>query len=137
MKTKRFLPPFGKIFTTTIFLTIIGGVGLGFTLLLMEPKLGPRWLFFFFLVIFGAGLALPFTFIIQRRFADQVVQSNILVREAVLFGIYLALLAWLQLGRVLTNLIILIIGVGFLLFEMLLRMAEKATFRADDDDGEL
>lgn len=136
MKTKRFLPPFGKIFTTALFLTVIGGAGLGFTLLFMEPKLGPRWLFFFFLVIFGAGLALPFTFIIQRRFADQVVQSNILVREAVLFGIYLSLLAWLQLGRVLTNLIILIIGVGFLLFEMLLRMAEKATFKADDD-GEL
>ena len=134
MKTKKFLPPFGKIFIIALFLSIIGGSGLLFTLLFLEPRLGPRWLFFFFLVIFGAGAALPLTFVIQRRFANQVVQSNILIREASLFGIYLALLAWLQLGRVLNNLIVVIIGIGFLLFEMLLRMAEKATFKADENE---
>jgi len=134
MKKKQYLPPFGKIFITALFLTIIGGIGLVFTLFFLEPKLGARWLFFFFLVLFGAGVALPFTYIIQRRFANQVVQSSILIREATLFGIYLSLIAWLQLGRVLTNLIIGIIGVGFLLFEMLLRMVEKATFTASEND---
>ena len=134
MKKKSHLPPFGKIFSTALFLTIMGGGGLVFTLFLLEPNLGPRWLFFFFLVIFGAGLALPAAYIVQRRFANQAVESEVLIREAVLFGVYLSLLAWLQLGRILTNLIIVIIGVGFLLFEMLLRMAEKATFRATEDD---
>ena len=134
MKKKSHLPPFGKIFSTALFLTIMGGGGLVFTLFLLEPNLGPRWLFFFFLVIFSAGLALPFTYIIQRRFANQAVESDVLIREAVLFGVFLSLLAWLQLGRILTNLIIVIIGIGFLLFEMLLRMAEKATFRTIEDD---
>lgn len=134
MKKQSYLPPVSKILTTAFFLIIIGGGGLAFTLFLLEPTLGPRWLFFFFLVTFGAGIALPASFIIQRRFAKESVQSSILIREAILFGTYIAILAWLQLGRVLTNLFVLIIGIGFLLFEMLLRMVEKATFKADGAD---
>jgi len=120
----------------TLFLVVIGGSGLAFTLFMLEPRLGPRWLFFFFLVIFGAGLALPGSFIIQRRFAKDYVPSRVLVREAILFGVFLTVLAWLQLGRILTNLIIAIIGVGFLLLEMLLRMAEKSAFNPDGVDEE-
>jgi len=136
MRNDSFLPPFGKIFLMTLFLVVIGGSGLAFTLFMLEPRLGPRWLFFFFLVIFGAGLALPGSFIIQRRFAKDYVPSRVLVREAILFGVFLTVLAWLQLGRILTNLIIAIIGVGFLLLEMLLRMAEKSAFNPDGVDEE-
>jgi len=92
-------------------------------------------MFFFFLSIIGAGIALPFSYLIQRRFANQVVPEKVLIREAILFGIFLALIAWLQLGRILTNLIIVVIAVGFILLEMLLRMAEKATFNADENAG--
>jgi len=134
MTKNSYLPPFGKIFTITLFLMLIGGSGLVFTLFMLEPRLGPRWMFFFFLIIFASGIALPGSFIIQRRFAKDFVPSRVLVREAILFGVYLSLLAWLQLGRVLTNLIIAIIGVGFLLFEMLLRMAEKAAFNPEGDE---
>jgi len=136
MKKDSYLPPFGKIFLITLFLVLIGGSGLAFTLLVLEPRLGPRWLFFFFLVLFGAGIALPGSFIIQRRFSKDYVPSRVLVREAILFGIYLAVLAWLQLGRFLTNLVIAIIGAGFLLFEMLLRMAEKSVFNPEGSDEE-
>ncbi len=118
----------------TLFLVLIGGSGLVFTLFMLEPRLGPRWMFFFFLVIFGAGIGLPVSFIIQRRFAKEYVPSRVLVREGILFGLFLAFIAWLQLGRILTNLITVIVGVGFLLFEMLLRMAEKATFNAGADE---
>ena len=90
-------------------------------------------MFFFFLSIIGAGIALPFSYLIQRRFAHQVVPEKVLIREAIFFGIFLALIAWLQLGRILTNLIIVVIVVGFILLEMLLRMAEKATFNADEN----
>lgn len=134
MKNKSYLPPFSKILMMCMFLMAIGGGGLAFTLFLLEPRLGPRWMFFFFLVMFGAGASLPGVFIIQRRFAKQSVSSNVLVREATLFGMYLALLAWLQLGRILTNVMTVIIGIGFILFEMLLRMAENATFKAEGDE---
>lgn len=90
-------------------------------------------MFFFFLSIIGAGIALPFSYLIQRRFANHVVPEKVLIREGILFGIFLALIAWLQLGRILTNLIVVIIAVGLILLEMLLRMAEKATFNADEN----
>jgi len=90
-------------------------------------------MFFFFLSITGAGIALPFSYLTQRRFANQVVPGKVLIREAILFGVFLALIAWLQLGRILTNLIIVVIAVGFILLEILLRMAEKATFNADEN----
>ncbi len=90
-------------------------------------------MFFFFITIIGAGIALPISFLIQRRFANQVVPGKVIIREAILFGIFLALTSWLQLGRILTNLTTVIIAVGFMLLEMLLRMAEKATFKADEN----
>ena len=128
-----YLPPFGKILISSIFLTILGGGGLAFIFIFYEPTLGPRWMFFFFLTIIGSGIALPISYLIQRRFANQVVLSKVLIREAIFFGVFLALIAWLQLGRILTNLIIVIISIGFILLEMLLRMAEKATFKADEN----
>ena len=131
---KSYLPPFGKILTITLFLLLIGGSGLIFVFAFFEPRLGPRWMFFFFLTVFGAGCSLPASYLIQRRFATQIVSWNVLIREAILFGVFLSLAAWLQLGRILTNLIIVIIGVGFVLLEMLLRMAEKAAFKVDEDD---
>jgi len=133
MMRESYLPPFGKILISSVFLTILGGGGLAFIFIFYEPTLGPRWMFFFFLTIIGAGIALPISYLIQRRFTNQVVLSKVLIREAVLFGVFLALIAWLQLGRILTNLIIVIISIGFILIEMLLRMAEKATFKADEN----
>jgi hypothetical protein len=91
-------------------------------------------MFFFFITIFGAGIALPMSYLIQRRFASQFVSGRVLIREAILFGVFLSLAAWLQLGRILSNLIVVVIAIGFLLLEMLLRMAEKATFKVDEDD---
>ena len=129
---KSVLPPFGKIVLTSLFLLFFGGAGLSLIVFNLEPRLGPRWLFFFFLTIAGAGLAMPASFFIQRRFATRKVPGKVFVREGLLFGVFLSLLAWLQLGRILTNLIIIIIAVGFLVLEMLLRMAEKATFKAED-----
>lgn len=129
---KSYLPPFGKTLIASIFLILLGGGGLAFIFYFFEPNLGPRWMFFFFLTIFGSGAALPLSYIIQRRFAEQLVPGKVLIRESILFGVFLSLVAWLQLGRILTNLIIVIISVGFLLLEMLLRMVEKATFKANE-----
>ena len=130
---KSYLPPFIKILMSSVILSVLGGGGLAFIFIFFEPTLGPRWMFFFFLSIIGAGIALPISYLIQRRFATQTVPGKVLIREAILFGVFLALIAWLQLGRILTNLIVVIIAVGFILLEMLLRMAEKATFQADEN----
>jgi hypothetical protein len=136
MAKKSYLPPFGKMLVTTLLLGLIGIGGLLFIFLTMEPTLGPRWLFFFFLTIAGAGLALPIVYIIHRRTAKQYVPSKVILREAIFFGIFLDLFAWLQIGRISSNLIMILLAGGLVLLEVFLRMAEKATFKADEYSDE-
>ena len=136
MKYRTYLPPFGKIFLTSLILSVLGGGGLLFIILFMEPTLGPRWLFFFFLTIVASGIAMPCAYIIQRRLATQYVPHTVIIREALFFAIFIDLVAWLQLGRIITNLIIVILAGGFVLLEFFLRMAEKATFKPDESSYE-
>ncbi len=136
MAQKTFLPPFSKIFTTSLLLSIIGLSGLAFIFFSLEPTLWPRWLFYFFLTLTGTGLALPVVYLIQRRIAKQYVPAKILIREGLFFGIFLDLLAWLQIGRIASNLVIFLLAGGMILLETFLRMAEKATFRADEYSDE-
>ncbi|BBB49004.1 hypothetical protein [Pelolinea submarina] len=136
MKYRSFVPSFGKIFLTSLILVLSGTAGLVFVIFFSEPTLGPRWLFFFFLTICTTGIAMPFAYVIQRRVARQYVPVNVLLREALLFSIFIDLLTWLQLGRILTNLMILILAGGFFLLEFFLRMAEKATFQPESQDNE-
>lgn len=132
MAHKSFLPPFGKIFLTSLLLSILGLGGLAFILISMEPTLWPRWLFYFFLTMAGTGIMLPAAYLLQRRLAKQYVPARVLIREGLLFGIFLDLLAWLQIGRIASNLVIVLLAGGLILLEVFLRMAEKATFRADE-----
>lgn len=133
MKHRSYLPPFGKLFLISLILGITGFLGLIFLIVFSEPTLGPRWLFFFFLTICCSGLALPAVYIVQRRLAKQYVPIAVLLREAILFSIFIDLCVWLQLGRILTNLIILILAAGFILLEVFLRMAEKAAFKPEEE----
>lgn len=121
---------------TSLMLGVIGLGGLLFIFFSLEPTLGPRWLFFFFLTIFGAGAALPVVYIIHRRAANQYVPAKVILREAIFFGVFLDLWAWLQIGRIASNLIILILAGGLILLEIFLRMAERATFNADEYGNE-
>jgi len=49
---KDFLPAF-------LILIVIGGAGLALVTLFTLPTLGPRWLFFFFLVLLASELLCP------------------------------------------------------------------------------
>ena len=129
---KMLVPPFGRIFSTSLILSLLGLGGLAFIIFLLEPTLGPRWMFFFFLTIAGTGIALPLVYLIQRRIASQYVPPSVLIREALLFGVFLDILAWLQIGRITSDLIVLLLAGGLVLFEVFLRMAEKATFKPDE-----
>jgi hypothetical protein len=130
---KSFLSPFSKILLTAFILTFIGLTGLAVMVFFTEPTLGPRWLGYFFLTMLASGLILPFVHIFQRRIAKQPVSDGVLIREALWFGIYVDLIAWLQLGRVLNALIAIFLAGGFIVLEVLLRMSESALFKADEN----
>ncbi len=111
-----------------LMLTVVGWGGLAWVVTQTEPTLGPRWAFFFLLVLGGTGTALPFLALIHRRFDPA--GPGVVQRQAIEFGVYLATLAWLQLGRAFSVGLALFLALGVATVEWLLRLRER--IRADE-----
>ncbi|HZU86650.1 MAG TPA: hypothetical protein VFF78_04140, partial [Anaerolineaceae bacterium] len=123
-------PPFGRILMISLIVAAIGLMGLIVVITLTLPYLGPRWLFFFFLTLLLTGVFLPVVAFLNRRFPSAPpANGGVLVRQALWFGVYADLLAWLQMGRVLTLSIAFYIGAGLLLIEIFLRMYERSKWK--------
>ncbi|MFZ3069745.1 MAG: hypothetical protein WA110_01300 [Anaerolineaceae bacterium] len=120
---KDFLPAF-------LVLILAGGVGLALVTTLLLPTLGPRWLFFFCLVLVAAGLSLPATYFFDLRFpSTPPAEKSVIIRQAMWVGIFVALISWLQMGRVLTLPLAVILGAAFVLIEVLLRLWERSRWK--------
>lgn len=123
------LGSFWAFLWVSIVLCLIGWVGLVTLVILSLPTLGPRWLFFFFLTVALSGTALPVMYFINRRFPSiPPVENGVVLREAMWVGVYGSLLAWLQLGRVLNSGQAVVLAVGLVLIETLLRMSERSNW---------
>jgi hypothetical protein len=131
-----FLSPFSRILIAALILSVGGLTGMAVVVFFTEPVLGPRWLAYFFLTLLASGLSLPFVHILQRRIATAAVPDSVLIREALWFGIFVDLITWLQLGRVLNGLLVVFLAGGFIVLEMLLRLAETALFKPDASPDE-
>ena len=118
----------------SIVLTLIGWIGL---LLLVRgtlPTLGPRWLFFFLSVMALTGPSLPITYYLNLRFpSNPPVEGSVILRQALWVGIFGSTAAWLQLGRLLTPGLALILAAAFALIEFLLRLFEKSRWTPKED----
>ena len=120
-------PSAKSTFPAAFLLTVIGWFGLVYLIIETLPTLGPRWLFFFFGVLAVTGMFLPVAAFLNRRFPTHPpAKHNVIVREASLVGFYVATLAWLQLGRVLTLGLGFLLAAGLLLVEFLIRLREKS-----------
>ncbi len=120
---KTFIP-------AAIILALIGWGGLYTLLNFTIPTVGPRWLFFFLSVLALTGTSLPVAAFLNQRFpTDPPVSSGVIVREAIWIGIYFPTLAWLQLGRVLTPALILLLATGLIAIEVLLRLRERSQWK--------
>lgn len=123
-------PPVKTFIPTSITLSAVGYGGLIILLLLTVPTVGPRWLFFFLVFIALTGTALPFTAFLNRRFpSTPPAISAVILRQSILVGIYGATLAWLQIGRVLTAALAVLLLIGLGLVEFLLRMSERSQWK--------
>lgn len=121
---------FRRIILTSFILVLIGGAGLAYIFFQTLPTLGPRWLFYFFLLTGVSGMALPITAFLNYRFQGNTPpEANVFIREAIFCGICVDLLAWLQLGRELTVSTGVIIASGFIVIEVLLRVSERSRFK--------
>lgn len=125
---KKSSPKFLRtFFPLSIVLTILGLGGLLFIIRGTLPTLGPRWLFFFLGVIGLTGLSLPLIFFLNKRFpSNPPVEGMVILRQALWVGVFGSTVSWLQLGRVLTGGLALILAGVFVMIEFLLRLFERS-----------
>lgn len=123
-------PPLKIFIPTALLFSLAGWGGIAWLVLFAKPLVGPRWLFFlcWFLALTGpALLALAF---LHRRFpTPEGVSQDVVVREAIFVGLYGSTLAWLQIGRVATLPLALLLGGGLVLIEWFIRLREKSRWK--------
>lgn len=119
----------------SIVLSVIGWGGLWIVIQSTLPTLGPRWLFFFLGVLALTGPALPIVYFLNLRFpSDPPVQELVILRQALWVGVFGSTIAWLQLGRVLTTGLALILAGVFVLIEFLLGLFERSHWNPNKGD---
>ena len=126
------LPSFWAFLWVSTLLFLIGWGGLIALIILTLPTLGPRWLFFFFGTLGISGVALPIVYFFHWRFPGSgIVTPGILIRQAIWAGVFFDLLAWFQLGRVLSFPLAAAIAAGLGFIEFALRLSERSRFSPD------
>jgi len=109
---------------------VLGWGGLYAIVQYTSPNGGTRWLFFFALILAITGTLLPLVAFLNRRFSSKPPASNLVVmRQALWFGVYVGIIAWLQIGRVLNPAIAILLAVGLVIIEWLLRMRERSQWK--------
>ncbi|HAY85447.1 MAG TPA: hypothetical protein DCY42_11145 [Chloroflexi bacterium] len=113
-----------------VLLLVLGWGGLFVLVNMTEPTIGPRWLFYFLIVVAFTGLALPAVVFLHVRFpTEPPPEQNVIVRQALWVGVYTALLIWMSFGQVVSVGLAIIFLVGFVIVEILLRLRERSFWR--------
>lgn len=82
---------------------------------------------FFTTVVAITGTVLLGVAFLNKRFPSTPPASSLIIlRQSLWVGIYFPTLAWLQIGRVLTPMIAILLAVGLALIEWLLRLRERS-----------
>ena len=115
---------------SAVLLMLVGWGGLYLLVTETLPYVWPRWGFFVLALIAITGTVLPIVYFFHRRFpGEKPAEANVLVRQALWFGVYGATLAWLQLGRLVTINVILGLAGGLAAIEYFMRLREKAHWK--------
>ena len=124
------MPPFRIFFFSGSLLAAAGLGGLYYIIQYELPTLVPRWLFFLLLTFALSGLALPAAYFLNYRFSDrQKVTGTMITRQAIWVGVYGDILAWLQLGRILSFSLAVFIAIGMGFIEYLIQLSERSKWK--------
>ena len=96
------------------------------------PNLGNRWMFFVASVLVVSGICLPLVAYLNRiiqPFGPANFES--VVREATMLGVYSGILLWLNKGQVLSVGLALILGIGIILVELLIRLRNRSQWHPE------
>ena len=123
-------PRVANFLPAAIILFFIGWGGLIALVASTLPTVGPRWLFYFLFVLAVTGTMMPITAFLNRRFPSAPPPTGrVIVRQALWFAVYGAILIWLQMGRVLNPALAILLAIGLVLIEFLLRLSEKSQWK--------
>lgn len=126
-----------SIIITSLVIAFIGWAGLFFLLQYTQPYLGPRWLFFFLSTMAISGTTLPIVYFLNIRFpSDPPANTSVMIRQALWFAIFFDLLTWLQLGRVLNSILVVVIALGIIAIENLIRLVERSHWQPSTEKNE-
>ena len=111
-------------------LALVGWPGLLLLVNFTLPTLGPRWMFFFLLVLGVTGVSLPLIWLLHRRFiSGPPAGSGVLLRQSLFAGLYAGLCAWLLFNAALERELALLLGVGLIALEWFIRLLERNAWR--------
>lgn len=124
---------------TSLFLMLVGWGGLGLLIFVfsLPPLVWARWAFFALWFIALAGTALPIAYFLNVRFnSDPAAEPHVIVRQSLWAGVYGSVLAWLQLGHLITLWVWMGLAGGLLGIEYLVRLRERSGWQPPaEDDG--
>jgi hypothetical protein len=107
-----------------------GWGGISWLIFFTLPTVWQRWGFFLLFIVALTGTALPITYYLNLRFPSKPPASeSIIVRQAIWLGIYGSILAWLQLGGLIQPWTIIILGLGLIIIEYMIRMRERSRWQ--------
>ncbi len=126
-------PSFKSVLPLTIILGVPGWFGLIYLMTQTLPDLRNRWLFFIALVFAITGTSLPVVAYLNRVVTPfGPATYEIVVRESTLVGIYIGILLWLNKGQILSFGLAMILAVGIILIEFLLRLRYRSQWHPED-----
>lgn len=97
---------------------------------MLTPTVWARWLLFFGSTLGFTSLALPVTWFLNLRFpSNPPVGATVVMRQAIWFGVYGAVLTWLQQERLVTIWTGLGLAAGLIAIEYFVRMRENARWQ--------
>lgn len=136
MKAQLKFKPFGL---SALAFILIGFGGLYFIITQAEPFVPARWAFFVFMFMGLTGISLPIVYFLHKRFpSEPPVESNVITRQSCWVGGYGVTLAWLQLSRLVTLNVMLVLAGGIIAAEYFIRLREKANRKlptSSDDES--
>ncbi|MDH3944359.1 MAG: hypothetical protein OEV06_09735 [Anaerolineae bacterium] len=122
-------PPPSSYYPAAGLLVAVGWGALILLVLFTPPTLGPRWFFYFFLVLALTGLALPAVAYLNYRFPSRPpVGPPVILRQTLWVAVFGSTLAWLNNGRVYSFTLAVILFIGLVAVEFLLRLRERTRY---------
>ncbi len=123
-------PNYSGLMLAAVLLSATGCGGLALLLTGTRPTLGPRWLFFFLGTAGTTGIALPFLWLLNKRFHTSTpAMPLVLLRRGLFVGLYAAVCIWLEMNRMLNLSLALLLGLGLIGIEWFLHLVERSIWR--------